>query len=60
MTLSHEYAVSVQMAAQCTIAAVHARLPISAVPTMFRRCLDQVYAAARTGVIRLDGQNVFV
>lgn len=60
MTLSREYAVSLQMAAQRTIAAVHARLPISAVPNVFRRYLDQVYAAARTGVIQLDGQNVFV
>ena len=60
MTLSHEYAVSLQMAAQRTIAAVHARLPISAVPNRFKRYLDQVYADARTGVIQLDGQNVFV
>lgn len=60
MTLSHEYAVSVQTAAQRTIAAVHARLPIGAVPNMFRRYLDQVYAAARAGVMQLDGQNVFV
>jgi effector-binding domain-containing protein len=52
--------VSLQIAAPRTIAAVHARLPISAVPTMFRRYLDQVYAAARTGVIQLDGQNVFL
>lgn len=60
MTLPHEYAVSLQMAAPRTIAAVHARLPISAVPNRFKRYLDQVYAAARTGVIQLDGQNVFV
>lgn len=60
MTVSREYNVSLQMAAQRTVAAVHARLPISAVPNMFRRHLDQVYAAARTAVIRLDGQNVFV
>jgi effector-binding domain-containing protein len=60
MVNSHEYAVSLQMAAPRTIAAVHARLPISGVPKMFRRYLDQVYAAARTGIIQLDGQNVFV
>ena len=60
MTPSHEYVVSLQKAAHRTIAAVHARLPISAVPKTFRRYLDQVYAAARTGVIQLDGQNVFV
>lgn len=57
---SREYAVSLQMTAQRTIAAVHARLPISAVPNTFRRYLDQVYAAARAGVIQVDGQNVFV
>lgn len=57
---SHAYAVSLQMAAPRTIAAVHARLPISAAPNTFRRYLDQVYAAAWTGVIQLDGQNVFV
>jgi len=60
MTDSREYPVSLQMALPRTIAAVHARLPISAVPKMFRRYLDQVYAAARTGVIHLDGRNVFV
>ena len=60
MTSSRKYSVSSKMAAPRTIAAVHARLPINAVPQMFRRYLDQVYAAARTGVIQLDGQNVFV
>ena len=60
MTLSHEYTVSLQIAAPRTIAAVHARLPIAAVPTTFRRYLDQVYAAARAGAVHLDGQNVFV
>ena len=54
------YTVSVQTAARRTIAAVHARLPVSAVPNMFRRYLDQVYTTARTGVIELDGQNVFL
>ena len=60
MTLSHEYTVSLQIAAPRTIAAVHAHLPIAAVPTTFRRYLDQVYAAARAGAVHLDGQNVFV
>ena len=60
MTLSHDYTVSLQTAASRTIAAVHARLPISAVPNTFRRYLDQVYAAARAGAVHLDGQNVFV
>jgi effector-binding domain-containing protein len=52
--------VSLQTAAPRTIAAVHARVPVGAVPTTFRRYLDQVYAAARTGAVHLDGQNVFV
>jgi len=60
MTSSREYTVSLQIAAHRTIAAVHARLPINAVPSTFRRYLDQVYAAAREGLVALDGQNVFV
>jgi effector-binding domain-containing protein len=54
------YSVSLQVAAPRIIAAVHARLPIASVSGTFRRYLDQVYAAAREGVIQLDGQNVFV
>jgi len=54
------YTVSLQIAAPRTIAAVHARLPIGAVPSTFRRYLDQVYAAGRSGAVQLDGQNVFV
>ena len=60
MTLSNEYSVSLQIAAPRTIAAVHARLSVSAVPNTFRRYLDQVYAAARNGSVQLDGQNVFI
>lgn len=60
MPLSREYTVSLQRAAARTIAAVHARLPLSAVPTAFGRYLDQVYGAARAGAVALDGQNVFV
>ena len=52
--------VSVQNASPRTIAAVHARVRKGEVPKKFRRYLDQVYAAARAGVVRLDGQNVFV
>jgi effector-binding domain-containing protein len=54
------YTVSVQISAPRTIAAVHARLPLRAVPSTFRRYLDEVYAAARAGLVALDGQNVFV
>ena len=60
MAISREYAVSVQQAAPRTVAAVHARLRIADVPGTFRRYLDQVYAAARTGAVQLDGQNVFL
>lgn len=60
MPREHAYAVSLQIAAPRTIAAVHARVPLGAVSTTFRRYLDQVYAAARIGAVHLDGQNVFV
>ena len=60
MSQSNRYTVSLEIAAPRTIAAVHARLPVAAVPTSFQRYLDQVYAAARTGAVQLDGQNVFV
>jgi effector-binding domain-containing protein len=60
MPTSSKYAVSVQRATPRIIAAVHARLPVNAVPSTFRVYLDQVYAAARTGAIHLDGQNIFV
>ena len=60
MAQSQEYAVSIQPGAPRTIAAVHARLRIRDVPTTFAQYLDQVYAAARTGAVRLDGQNIFI
>lgn len=52
--------VSLQVATPRTIAAVHARLPSAAIPASFREYLDQVYSAAREGVVELDGQNVFL
>ena len=60
MSPSNEYIVSLKIAAPRTIAAVHVRLSIRTVPTMFARYLDQVYAAGRAGAVRLDGQNVFI
>ena len=60
MTSAGQYPVSLQVAPRRTIAAVHARLPLSAVPRTFAHYLDQVYAAARSGQVALDGQNVFV
>jgi effector-binding domain-containing protein len=58
--MRHEYAVAVQRAQPRSIAAVRARLPIRDVPRRFTEYLNQVYAAARSGVIELDGQNIFV
>jgi hypothetical protein len=60
MTSAGGYVVSTQIALPRTIAAVHARVPRGAVSSTFRRYLDQVYAAARTGAVHLDGQNVFL
>ena len=58
--MPNDYLVSQQISAPRTIAAVHAHLPIGTVPSAFRRYLDQVYAAARAGTVKLDGQNVFL
>jgi hypothetical protein len=52
--------VSVQTATPRAIAAVRARVRAGAVGSVFKEFLDQVYAAARSGAIDLDGQNVFV
>lgn len=60
MTLSQGYIISLEVAVPRTLAAVHVRLPVGAVPTAFRRYLDQVYEAERMGCVELDGQNVFV
>src|SRR5258708_7241473 len=42
------------------VAGVHAQVPRGRVAQEFRRYLDQVYAAARTGAVALDGQNIFI
>jgi effector-binding domain-containing protein len=42
------------------VAGVRAQVPRGRVAQEFRRHLDQVYAAARTGAVQLDGQNVFI
>lgn len=60
MSPSPEYIVTEQVAVPRAIAAVHARVPVGAVSRVFGRYLDQVYAAARTGAVQLDGQNVLV
>jgi effector-binding domain-containing protein len=54
------YHVSLERGLPRTIAAVRARLPVRQVKAVFRDYLDQVYAAGRAGVVKLDGQNVFV
>jgi hypothetical protein len=43
-----------------TVAGVRAQVPLGRVPQEFGRHLDQVYAAGRSGAVRLDGQNVFI
>ena len=42
------------------VAGVRAHVPRGRVPQEFGRHLDQVYAAARTGAVALDGQNIFI
>lgn len=42
------------------VAGVRAQVPRGQVGREFGRHLDLVYAAARTGAVHLDGQNVFI
>ena len=42
------------------VAGVRAQVPRGRVGQEFGRHLDQVYAAARTGAVHLDGQNIFI
>ena len=42
------------------VAAVRAQVRRGRVAQEFGRHLDQVYAAARTGAVHLDGQNIFI
>jgi len=42
------------------VAGVHAQVPRGRVGQEFGRYLDQVYAAARAGIVQLDGQNIFI
>lgn len=55
-----EYSVSLQVARPRAIAAVRARLPVGRVGALFANYLNQVYAAAKEGIVQLDGQNIFV
>jgi hypothetical protein len=47
-------------AAARPVAGVRAQVPRGRVGQEFGRYLDQVYAAARSGAVHLDGQNVFI
>ncbi len=58
--MTNPYEVSVERVAPRALACVRARLRSSRIPAEFRVHLDQVYAAARSGNIQLDGQNIFV
>ncbi|HEY4216788.1 MAG TPA: GyrI-like domain-containing protein [Gemmatimonadaceae bacterium] len=60
MTPVGSYTVTVQQGAPRAIAAVSARVTARRIPEMFRVYLDQVYAAARSGALHIDGQNIFV
>ena len=59
MSLGH-YEVRETIAAARPVAGVRAQVPRGRVAQEFGRHLDQVYAAARAGVMVLDGQNIFI
>ena len=60
MSPANVHDVTLQQAPPRGIAAVHARVPAGRVAALFSGYLDQVYAAARDGKVKLDGQNIFV
>src|SRR3954453_12753452 len=60
MAQARRSTVSLDTSVPRALAVVHARLPCRLVPASFAQYLDQVYAAARSGAVRLDGQNVFI
>src|SRR4051812_26179519 len=60
MEVRSNHPVRVEIAEPRAIAAVRARLPLADVPRRFAEYLDPVYAASRSGAVRLDGQNIFV
>jgi len=57
---SASYDVREVNAAARPVAGVRAQVPRGRVGQEFGRYLDQVYAAARSGAVHLDGQNVFI
>lgn len=60
MVAASDDTVRVEIVAPRAVAAVRARVPVLEVPRRFAGYLDQVYAASRTGAVKLDGQNVFL
>ena len=55
-----QYVVRETLVAARPVAGVRAQERRGRVALEFRRYLDQVYAAARAGAVRLDGQNIFI
>ena len=59
--MSHEpYEVREVSVAARPVAGVRAQVRRGRVAQEFGRHLDQVYAAAHTGAVKLDGQNIFI
>jgi effector-binding domain-containing protein len=54
------YDVQEMMVTARPVAGVRAQVPRGRVAQEFGRHLDLVYAAARAGVVQLDGQNIFI
>ena len=57
---THSYVITEVTVIPRLLAGVRAQVPLGHVAQHFGTYLDQVYAAARTGAVTLDGQNVFV
>lgn len=57
---SPHYDVHEVIAAPRAVAGVRAQVAPGRVSQEFGQHLDQVYAAARTGAVSLDGQNIFI
>ena len=58
--MTRKYDVREVTVASRPVAGVRVQVPRGKVSQLFGRYLDQVYAAARTGAIPLDGQNIFI
>ena len=59
MSLQH-YVVREALVAARPVAGVRAQVSRGRVAQEFGPYLDQVYAAARAGAVRLDGHNIFI